>query len=196
MCSAIIGDSTDNIHIDVWENYIPQVQQGKVYSIAPVQMRSFKGEKKISTVMSTVIQEIQDAHQLNDLSLDDDSTLEIKTVTKNFANIDHIDKLDTYLKCQKCSKKILQATSKVSVRCDYCGQYMRSKNCKSDICVKFSTLNDDEMIQLTTFGSALQPIFNDIFDINNDEIADRLLLLQDFKITYNNDTMIVDSFAI
>jgi hypothetical protein len=46
LSKAVIGDITGQTQLDLWETHIQDVHQNSVYSISPVQLRSFKGEKR------------------------------------------------------------------------------------------------------------------------------------------------------
>jgi hypothetical protein len=48
------------VKLDLWENYISKFQVGHCYSISPVQVRSWLGNKKISTLVYSDVVEVKD----------------------------------------------------------------------------------------------------------------------------------------
>ncbi len=139
VCEISLGDSTGVVKVNLWEDFISKFEIGHCYTISPVQVRSWMGKKKISTVIYSDVVEICDDQELLDLEapVEGDDAANDDTVTVQVKSIDLIDKIDTFLRCDKCGKKVLQLSSSDFAHCDYCGRHMRTAKCKKDVCVKF-----------------------------------------------------------
>ena len=48
------AESTGSIVVDVWEQHIPMIENGKVYHAIPVQVLSWAGMKKLSTTVRSI----------------------------------------------------------------------------------------------------------------------------------------------
>ena len=197
LCSALLTDDSNTITIDIWENYIQQLQNGHVYSLSPVRMRSWQGDFKISTIKDkTIIKELKDCPELEDLTVDDHHlTTEDGKETMSVREILSIGKVEKFLKCNRCSKKILQSKS-LYAHCDNCGQYTRVSQCIKDICVKFDITPDgEETLQLTGFKEPLQTVLPEIQDSELNEIAEKLMELKNITITFDKSKVITEISA-
>ena len=46
LCTRFLRDESGTIPLHIWENYLPQIEDGAVYSLSPVIMRCWDGVKK------------------------------------------------------------------------------------------------------------------------------------------------------
>ena len=60
VCEVLLGDKTGVAKCNVWENYIPKFEVGHCYTISPVQVRSWLGNKKFSTLVYSNVVEVKD----------------------------------------------------------------------------------------------------------------------------------------
>ncbi len=60
LAECTLADNTGAIVIDVWEDHISKVCTGSVYRIKEAQIRRWNGNKKLSTTVASVIEEISD----------------------------------------------------------------------------------------------------------------------------------------
>ena len=205
VCEVLLGDETGVAKCDLWESYIPKFQVGHCYSISPVQVRSWLGNKKISTLVHTSVAEVKDEALLG-LEAPIEKGEAANTSTVRVQSIDSIDKIETFLRCDKCGKKLLQTSDSDIAHCDYCGRHMKTAKCSKDVCVRFVVEigNEDEdaedgnqeikKLSLTAFNSCLSAVCGDLPGLPNDnEIALKLFALKDIYIKYNCSSMIVSS---
>lgn len=161
-------------------------------------MRSWQGVMKITTIKDrTTIKELVDCTELEQMPLpidehQSDDTKETKTVNEIYS----IDKIEKILKCVKCFKKILQAKSSLA-HCDNCGQHTRVVNCIKDVCIKIVIKEGEEESQhLTAFSQTLQSVLPNIIDYEEKDIADKIMELQNIKITYDVQSKIIDKLSL
>ncbi|KAK3745535.1 hypothetical protein QZH41_002906 [Actinostola sp. cb2023] len=198
LCKGFFSDGTGTIQIDVWENYIQNIRNGHVYSLSPVLLRSWQGVKKITTIKAkTVVKELENEQDLEQLEEETDlAPPDDDKQTISIPEIHSIDKIETFIKCSKCSKKILQAKSSL-VHCDFCGQHARASNCTKDVCVKILIMDGEQTVQLTAFGNVLKSAIPGILDTNDDnDIAEKLLILTDIELAYDNRSKIISELRM
>ena len=126
VCEVLLGDETGVAKCDVWENYIPKFEVGHCYTISPVQVRSWLGNKKFSTLVYSNVVEVKD-EVLLELEAPIDKAEETNMATVRVQCIDSIDKIETFIRCEKCGKKVLQPSDSFVAHCDYC---RRHENCQ------------------------------------------------------------------
>ena len=120
VANAMFADEMGRIDLDQWEDHITAVQVGKVYFICPVQVQRWLRKKKISTVMCTTIKPQNMDACLSEIALVLEEEL-VEGFTSNTRVIpwfQFVEKVETYLQCMKCCRKILQAMGTSVVRCD------------------------------------------------------------------------------
>ena len=99
-----VADKTGTIDLDLWENNISTVKEGKVYSFNSAKVRQWMDQNKFSTVFSSALaldsrDDIQASAKIHDQS---DTTTNI-----TFAKIHSVEKLERFLKCVKCARKVV-----------------------------------------------------------------------------------------
>ena len=103
-----------------------------------------------------------------------------------------VEKVETYLQCMKCSRKILQAMGTSVVRCDRCGFSMRTVDCPVH---RFASVvleaTDGNPVHVTVFNDVLEKLVPNCKDRSDAEVAEMLLLTENITITYDSDTSIV-----
>jgi hypothetical protein len=75
---------------------------------------------------------------------------------------------------------------------------MRVKDCQIHICAKVVVQQDDkEKVRLTAFESTLQDALKcDISTLSENEIAERLLQLDEVSISYNPKTLVIKKLSL
>ncbi|CAB4023831.1 Hypothetical predicted protein [Paramuricea clavata] len=194
LAQAIFADSSGKIRVDLWENQIPLIQAGQMFTITELQVREWSGEKKVSTTVKSVIKSITD-EALEKITV---SEAEIETIAEKVINVPFIDMVKSVnmsILCSNCSKKILQATANNIVRCDRCGCRMRLVSCKKQLSVQVLVKPiDGGAIELLIFQDSLKNIINSLDTLNEDQVAESLLALDNLQIKYDPTKMIVTKF--
>ena len=201
VAETTFADSTGSIVVDIWEQHIPMIENGKVYRVTPVQVRSWAGKKKLSTTVRSVVTEIADETLSKVFVSEEDlKTVECNEVTVKVSNIHSVQAIETFIHClnKYCSRRILQPSAGKIVHCDRCGYTMRSSNCTRQVCAKIVTqLDSGEQINLTAFQSVLNRIFEgEISSLSESEVAEKLLLLEELIIRYNSETQIITELQL
>ena len=186
---AKLADNTGTIDLDLWENNISTVKEGKVYSVNSVQVRQWVGKKKLSTVFSsTFTLDSQDDIQASAEIQDQSDT----TTTITIAKIHSVEKLECFLKCVKCARKVLQPTATLVVHCDRCGYFMRTVDCKK---CRYATIvvevDGRKPLFLTAFNEVFNKVVKDLETATDSKVCETLLLLDNITITYDNNSLIV-----
>ena len=92
--------------------------------------------------------------------------------------MDAIDSVEIYDECsnKKCSKRIIQASSKSIIHCDQCGRCMRVSVCKKKVCVKVVVMHHEsfEDVTLTLFNNMIEVVLGEgcAIKLDNTGIAD------------------------
>ena len=59
-----------------------------------------------------------------------------ETLTVSIPNVHTIEKVETFVPCVNCTKRILKGTSSTVVHCDWRGHTMKIFNCPQYVCAK------------------------------------------------------------
>ena len=108
---------------------------GLVYTFTNLQVRVWSGKKKLSTTIRTVVQPVQDP-ALSQIPID--STDKETEETLQVSDVHSVQKIEKYLKCKHCNKKILQGTCTDVIQCKRWGFIMRATTCEKSVTAKMS----------------------------------------------------------
>ena len=192
LARATFADTTGTIAIDLWEENFAVIKIGTVYRIAPIQVRVWNEAKKLSTMCSSVVTPVTDT-TISQLQIPEEQLKSgKKTVTVTVANIHTIEKVERFIACFNCAKRILQGTSSNVVHCDWCGHTMRISNCSQYVCAKLVLYLNDRQIHLTAFQDVLSNVIKgDFAKFSEAEIAEMLLLLNNITVAYNANSRVL-----
>lgn len=98
LAETTFADSTETIVVDIWKQHIPMIENGKVYCITPVQVRSWAGKKKLFTTVRSVVTEIaDDTLSKVFISKKDLKTIDCNEVTVKVSNIHSVQAVETFI---------------------------------------------------------------------------------------------------
>lgn len=117
LASAKLADTTGKIWLDIWEQQIPQIRPGGVFSFTAMQVRMGSEEKKLTTTVDTMITSIDD-EDLSKITLPEGEEMCTFSKISNVGCIDIVKSVNVSLLCSNCSKKVLQASASTILRCD------------------------------------------------------------------------------
>ena len=105
-----------------------------------------------------------------------------------------IEELSRFKQCLHCNKKIKQVTASTIVKCDHCG-HIRNSLYKEKLMVKFLVQNNDNSDErfhhFVVFQEVLQQMIgSSLQTMTDDMIFEKLLLLNEFTIYYNNQNIV------
>ena len=192
LARATFADTTGTIAIDLWEENFAVIKIGTVYRIAPIQVCVWNKAKKLSTMCSSVVTPVTDS-TISQLQIPEEQLKSgNETVTVTVANIHTIEKVERFIACFNCAKRILQGTSSNVVHCDWCGHTMRISNCSQYVCAKLVLYLNDRQIHLTAFQDVLSNVIKgDFAKFSEAEIAEMLLLLNNITVAYNANSRVL-----
>lgn len=201
LAEVTFADSTGSIAVDVWEQHIPMIENGKVYRVTPVQVRSWGGKKKLSTTVHSVITAITD-ETLSKVFVSEEHLLtdQCNEIAVKVPNIHSVKSVEKFIHClnKYCSRRLIQTSSANIVHCDRCGYTMRSANCTEQLCAKVVIEVDGQEIHLTAFQNVLNSIFEGQGNctLSLTEVSEKLLLLEEINIKYNSETQIITELQL
>ena len=191
VATALFADETGKIELDLWEDHIFAVEVGRVYTISPVQVRRWLGKKKVSTVVSSIIRaEVMD-EWLSAIPLATEEELRegSASTTLTIRSFQCVEKVESYLQCRKCSRRILQAMGTVVVRCDRCGYSMRTVDHPvRRYASVVMEVTDGSSVHVTVFNDVLEKLVPECKNLSDGEVEEELLLMENVTITYDSDT--------
>ena len=158
-----------------------------MYTLTNLQVRVWSGKKKLSTTIRTVVQPVQDP-ALSQIPID--STDKETEETLQVTDVHSVQKIEKYLKCKHCNKKILQGTCTDVIQCERCGFIMRATSCEKSVTAKIVVLLDEQQVSLKIDDTLLTKMFGDVISIDDKTLAQKLLFLEDFAVTYNTDMLL------
>lgn len=153
---------------------------------------------QLNTTVDTVIERKVDHNLKEELVVENitpekdiaDAELEMKVET-----IHSIGEFSRFKQCVHCNKKISQITSSATVKCDHCGHILRSASCKENLMIKFLVENNDKLDEGFLHFVVFQDILEEMIGVSvksttDDTILEKLLLLKNFTILYNNKRIV------
>ena len=194
VANALFADETGKTELDLWEGHISAVEVGCAYTISHVQARRWLGKKKVSTVVSSTItaEEMNECLSAIPLATEEEIRGGFASSTLTIRSFQCVEKVESYLQCRKCSRKILQAMGTPVVRCDRCGYSMRTVDCPvRRYASVVMEVTDGSPVHVTVFNDVLEKLVPDCKNLTGGEVEEMLLLMENVTITYNSDTCIV-----
>lgn len=194
VASALFADETGKIELDLWEDHISAVEVGRVYTISPVQVRRWLGKKKVSAVVSSIIRaEVMDeCLSAIPLATEEEIREGSGSTTLTIRSFQCVEKVESYLQCRKCSRRILQAMGTLVVRCDRCGYSMRTVDCPvRRYASVVMEVTDGSPVHVTVFNDVLEKLVPECKNLSDGEVEEVLLLMENVTITYDSETYIV-----
>ena len=99
---CIVEDETGSASLHIWDSFIEQVSNGKTYRFENVAVKSFQGNAHLSTTSSSTFrEEKQVVESFVGPKLLESEEMEIMT-----DQFELVNKLDIFLACQSCKRKI------------------------------------------------------------------------------------------
>ena len=194
VANALFADETGKTELDLWEGHISAVEVGCAYTISHVQARRWLGKKKVSTVVSSTItaEEMNECLSAIPLATEEEIRGGFASSTLTIRSFQCVEKVESYLQCRKCSRKILQAMGTPVVRCDRCGYSMRTVDCPvRRYASVVMEVTDGSPVHVTVFNDVLEKLVPDCKNLTGGEVEEMSLLMENVTITYNSDTCIV-----
>jgi len=157
-------------------------------------VRLWGGKKKVSTTTSTKVSSCND-EALATLTTDTSprQTEEIVEVDE----IKSIQNIEQYLSCINCTKKIMQGTCSNVLKCDTCGFLMRAAHCAPKISARVVIQADGDQLTIRLDQDILSKMFGvDVQAADSNTLAERLFSVQNFRLSYNNETFIATNVSM
>lgn len=201
---CILADESGNAKLILWQGDIDKVIVGEVYAFGNIRVRE-------DTIMDTSIEKQSD-HRLKNLD-----TLPVNAVpTTSSGNgslivrfIHSVEELVRYKVCCDYKRKIQQDTGKAIVKCDSCSHVVRSVSCSFNVFCKFSvkkasensdaqsgatatSTRETEVDKFVIFKDILEKLIGKIEFLEDEEIYEKLLTLENFKITFTKENIVGD----
>ena len=195
MANTIFGDTTGTITVNLWAEFIQAVQLGKVYQIAPLQVKTWNGEKKMSLTPASLFTEVSHQVQVNKIPFThgmpdgDEST----TTVFSGVSINSVHSIETYFHCVKCGRCIARATGAKFMQCQRCGAHMKREKCRRQLCARIVVQSGDKQVQLTAFEDVLKQVFPDVEATSETGLAKMILDIDSIGITYNSLLRIIQN---
>ena len=200
LAEAVFADASGSIALDIWEA-IDTIKEGNWYCLSNVQVRLWSGKKKLSTSFRTTVSSITDETATVNISPSfaggEQKSIEAESVTSN-VEIFSIEKVERFLKCLNCKKKIIQVSSSSVVHCDRCGHTMKSVRCSIGFCARVLVDTDKgSRITLKLFEDVLQKVIgDDICELNESEVATKLLQFDNVYVKYDSSSGTVSDLTV
>ena len=112
-------------------------------------------------------------------------------------NIAYVQKVETTIACNSCSRSVVQSSDSKFVHCDRCGSTMRIVDCRLQVCAKVVVNSSEgEKLNLTLFQSTLESaVRGNLTELGEKKIAEALLEFEDLKIKYNTNTFVITELS-
>ena len=194
-CAVNDGTSSDPIIMMIWQAEIDEIADKQVYTMYNVRVRS-EGAGKILTTTPNTIRIVHPDDELG--KLDDSKSEALLKDADGERSVDIINfRSVSVVKCRSCiscKKKVQQVLHSKIVKCDRCQRRMRYNDCPVLVIAEVSFVNkadETEEYDLTAFTEVLEKFEHKLEDLTEDEIAEKLLDVQNVSVTFNKNDNII-----
>ncbi len=196
----VADESCKQAKLVLWENDIEKVLVGNVYSLTNVRVRidgiDVLGGGVIFNMTKDTTVVKQDGHALANLvEISNENDLLTSSTSLKVPLIHGIKEFTCFKQCCDCKTKIKQDSAKVAIKCDSCGHVVRSSMCQLNLRCKFScqqndSPDDNKFIRYIMFKDCIEMLVGDITNVDDNELCEKLLSLQNFKITFDKNNVV------
>ena len=195
MLKCAICDVSGVLQITFWEDEIEQIKDGVVYKITNASVRNRDNIKSVTTTRNSAFVEVNDV-DLNEIdesaasqSLDqcaEDTILQVGKIRSV--------ELHKHRSCVHCSAKFPPGIETNVVKCLWCGHRMLFDSCQQVVACRMTVTSAETTLTLTCFSEVLENLFEvaDVSRLSDDHIAERLLVLSDLKIAFNDENIVTN----
>ena len=202
-----IADDTSAIKLTLWGKSIPLVHEGQVYEIVNARVRSYQGEKYLSSNFDTIITIVKsDAQNMRVVSqlMEDEESISENTINVN--RIGGVQEIQRYSVCNSCRRRLGNLQSDVSV-CDSCGLSQiktAADQTHFSVGIFIGGVHNVLLRILQDQVESFIKLYNeqaeshnkiDVKSLSNSEIIDAFLAARDLKITFNTKSKLVSSIS-
>ena len=182
MAEGTIADLTGNIPISLWEDNLALITPPAIYKKTNTPVCFWNVAKKISAI------------QDNKLAQGHNYGGTFRSSTRGGIGCSlckkTVEKVQQYPLCVHCSRKLLQATASVLVKCDRCKHTMVIANCKKRMSVHFTVQGHNESdVTVTAFAQTLKAMVPRVAEMSEEQLTEHLLLLSNVNIKYSSLTL-------
>ena len=202
-----IADDTSAIKLTLWGKSIPLVHERQVYEIVNARVRSYQGEKYLSSNFDTIITIVKsDAQNMRVVSqlMEDEESISENTINVN--RIGGVQEIQRYSVCNNCRRRLGNLQSNVSV-CDSCGLSQiktAADQTHFSVGIFIGGVHNVLLRILQDQVESFIKLYNeqaeshnkiDVKSLSNSEIIDAFLAARDLKITFNTKSKLVSSIS-
>ena len=202
-----IADDTSAIKLTLWGKNISLVQEGQVYEIVNARVRTYQGEKYLSSNFDTIITTVKsDARNMRVVSqlMEDEESISEDTIIVN--RIGGVQEIQRYAVCNSCRRKLSNLQSDLSV-CDSCGlSQIKTAADQTHFSVGVFIGGEHNVLLrvLQDQAESFIKLYNEqaeewnkvnVESPRNSEIIDAFLAVRDLKITFNPKSKLVTSIS-
>ena len=200
-----VADDTNAIKLTLWDKNIQLVQEGQVYEIVNARVRSYQGEKYLSsnfdTIITTVKSDGRNMRFVSQLMENEESISENTIIVSRIAGVQEIQR---YAVCNSSRRKLGNLQSDLSV-CDSCGLSQIKTAADQTHFIVGIFIGGEHKVLLRVLQDQVESfikLYNaqaescnkiNVESLTNSEIIDPLLAARDLKITFNIKSKLVSS---
>ncbi|CAB4001991.1 Hypothetical predicted protein [Paramuricea clavata] len=194
LAEATLADTTAQIDVSLFEENIASVKSGSVYMMRNLRVRVWKNVKKLTTTPSSIIVETENT-EIAEIDVDVTSEHDETELTVVVPFITSVEQIELYRICVQCSKKLLQATASLIVKCDRCTHSMVLSNCEKKMSAHITVANNNP-VTLMVLDHNLRSLISNMDEMSEEQIIETLLLLNNVSIKYDPVTLIVSEIKL
>ena len=152
---AMLTDESGSIRIVLWEADIKRIESGSSYEFEKATVKNYNGENYITINRQTVVKS-----SVVEVARDDDERAEKMIEHKVSFPADGVEKVTSYLSCNKCTSSLIENDNRIFVKCANCDCAQLKSKCKKMRVAKVLLLKGEEKLTLTIFGDKLGELYN------------------------------------
>ena len=183
---CVIEDRTGSATIHIWDNLLTQLESGNTYSFQNLSVKNYSGMTLLGTTPTTTFQKV-------DLQLTEVKGPQLLSNTEKEIVIQEfkfVDKVNVFMTCQikSCKKKMPHAVGSTVLKCTSCGTSQKVKAAQNGMSARLCAEIDGKDCWLTALTDVMEGLLSKISltrDSNTDQIAERLLQIENIKIKIN-----------
>lgn len=179
---GVLTDESGSIRIVFWQSDIQKIESGSSYEFKKAILKNYDGRNYITINRQTILLS-------SDVEVTRDDDEKVENVSQLSLPADAVEKVTSYLCCNKCNSSLLQNDNQKVIKCSNCNSAQLKSKSKKLVVAKLLLIKDEQKVSLTIFDEKLRELYclykrqenafaKPYCQLGDDEIAEFLLIVE------------------
>jgi ssDNA-binding replication factor A large subunit len=179
---GVLTNESGSIRIVFWQSDIQKIESGSSYEFKKAILKNYDGRNYITINRQTILLS-------SDVEVTRDDDEKVENVSQLSLPADAVEKVTSYLCCNKCNSSLLQNDNQKVIKCSNCNSAQLKSKSKKLVVAKVLLMKDEQKVSLTIFDEKLRELYclykrqenafaKPYCQLGDDEIAEFLLIVE------------------